>query len=69
MVLHPAASPHLALGLGGRRGGAEVGRGDVEAAVHDGLQPVVRVLVGLEAHGGHVAGLPVVSEGRGGKKH
>lgn len=57
----------LTLGLGSRQGGAEVRGGDVEPAAYDSLELVVRILVGLEAHGGHVASTAVVSEGEGWK--
>lgn len=55
----------LTLGLRSRQRGAEVWGGDVESAGHDGLELVVRILVGLKVHGGHVAGMAVVSEGEG----
>lgn len=55
----------LTLRLGSRQGGAEVRGGDVEPTAYDGLELVVRILVGLEAHGGHVASTAVVSDGGG----
>lgn len=40
----------------------------MEPIAHDDLQPVVGVLVGLEAHGGHVPCAPVVTEEERGKE-